>query len=355
MITGIEYYFIPALKNSLKQKSTLMNYRGFGNTNLKVSEIGMGCSRFGGMIDQKDTKEIVNTLLQAFDRGINFYDTADMYGNGESETLIGRTFKDKRDRVIIASKAGYCLSSTGSFATKIKPLLKPLLRPLIRWFRPMKKSLLQARSTQLYQNFSAPYLTQAIEASLRRLQTDYLDIFQLHDPPASLLESGDIIETLENLKSQGKIRYYGVGCRTVEDALICLKHPGFSSLQVEINLLHQEAITRLLPLAKKSNVAIIARQPFASGLIVKPLIDTKSTQYSFTEPEMQNKLNTIEKYQLLSNKGSRTITQVALQFVLKFDSVSVVVAGMSNRKQLEENISALTAPPFTEDELAILY
>ena len=332
-----------------------MNYRGFGNTNLKVSEIGMGCSRFGGMIDQKDTKEIVNTLSQAFDRGINFYDTADMYGNGESEKIIGRTFKNKRDRVIIASKAGYCLSSSGRFATQIKPLLKPLIKPLIHWFRPMKKSLLQARSTQLYQNFSAPYLTQAVEASLRRLQTDYLDIFQLHDPPSSLLESGEVIENLENLKAQGKIRYYGVACRTVEDALICLNHPGFTSLQVELNLLNQEAIITLLPLAKKSNVAIIARQPFASGLIVKPLTDTKSTQHAFTETEMQDKINQIAKYQSLSNEGDRNIIQVALQFVLNFDSVSVVVTGMSNRKQLETNISALTAPAFSEDELAILY
>lgn len=105
-----------------------MKYRNFGKTNLRVSEIAMGTSHLASMVDQRDTKEVINTLLQALDSGINFYDTADIYGQGESEKLIGKTFKGKRDQVIIASKAGYRMSSSLSLAAKIKPLLKPLIR-----------------------------------------------------------------------------------------------------------------------------------------------------------------------------------------------------------------------------------
>ncbi|MBD2359405.1 aldo/keto reductase [Tolypothrix sp. FACHB-123] len=332
-----------------------MRYRIFGNTNLEVSEIGMGCARVGGLIDQKDPKEIVRTIAQAFERGINFYDTADMYGQGESEKLIGKALKGKRDKVIIASKAGYCLSTKRSFSTRIKPLIKPLVKPFISWARPMKKSLLPGRSAQLPQNFSAPYITEAVEASLRRLQTDYLDVFQLHDPPSTLLENCDIIETLEDLKLQGKIRYYGVACRTVEDALISLKYPGFSSLQVEINLLNQEAITKLLPLSEQKNIAIIARQPFAAGLLIKPPIDGKSTHDFTKQAEVHNKIKQIERQQLLTKNCTRTMMQLALEFVLQFESISVVVAGMSNRKHLEENLAALTALPFSKEELATLY
>jgi aryl-alcohol dehydrogenase-like predicted oxidoreductase len=327
-----------------------MKYRLLGNTNLQVSEIGVGGSRFGSMIEQRNQKEIVKMLQEALDKGINFYDTADSYGQGESEKLIGSTFKNKREQVIIATKAGYCLSPTGSFAAKIKPLL----RPLIRWAKPLKKTLLQARSSQLNQNFSAEYLTQAVEASLKRLQTDYLDIFQLHDPPSTLLESGEVVATLETLKSQGKIRYCGAGCLSVEDAVLCLKYPVFSAVQVEINLLNQSAITKLLPLAKEKQVGVIARQAFASGALVKlqqypnSMVSEKSE-----DSQSQERAKKFEKYKQII-QGDRTLTQLALQFLLQYDSVSTVIVGMSSQQHLEDNLKAIAAPPLTSEELAIL-
>lgn len=320
-----------------------MKYRTFGHTDLRVSELGLGGSHFGSLINQKNTSEITKTLLQALDNGINFYDTADIYGQGESEKLIGKAFKGKRDRIIIASKAGFCLSPAGSFAAKIKPLIKPLIRAA----RPMKKSLLQVRSAQIQRNFSGDYLAQALEASLKRLKTDYLDIFQLHEPPTAVLESEEVVAALEKLKAQGKIRYYGAACRTVQDAVIALKNPGFSSVQVEINLLNQAAVTELLPLVKQRNIGIIARQPFASGQIFKAL---QSDQETSTEQiEIQNKLKPF-----LATHPDTALTQLALQFVLQFEEVSVMIAGMSSRKHLEQNLAALASPLLTQAELAAL-
>jgi aryl-alcohol dehydrogenase-like predicted oxidoreductase len=318
-----------------------MRHRKFGNTDLVVSELGLGCSRLGGNLERGSEKESVETLLKAFDSGINFYDTADSYGQGKSETLLGKTFKQKRDRVILASKAGYCLSSLGSVAARIKPLIKPLIQIV----RPQKKALLQTRGALLKQNFSSDYIRQSVEGSLKRLQTDYLDIFQLHSPTSEVLASGEIFETLDALKTQGKFRYYGVSCDTVEDALLCLNYPGVSSIQIEINVLEQDAIAKLLPLAKAANKAVIARQPFASGR----LFQSQGSQDGDQTDQIKN-----QKLQVFTEQSDRSITQTALQFLLQLDGISVVIPGASRPKHLQENLEVFSAKPFTEEELQYL-
>jgi aryl-alcohol dehydrogenase-like predicted oxidoreductase len=256
-----------------------MQYNKFGNTDLIVSEIGLGSSHFGSALDNKNREEVSRTILKALDFGINFCDTADIYGQGESEILIGKTLRGKRDKVIIASKAGYKFSSTGKFFAKVKPLVQPLIASTIQVFPSAKKHLQKMRSNSIDQDFSGKYITSAIETSLKRLNTDYLDIFQLHSPPLSSMrehEFIEVLEALELLKNQGKTRYYGIACDTIDDALLCLHYPKISSLQIEINLINQEAIARLLPLAQEKNVAVIARQPFASGLMFKLLENKQS-------------------------------------------------------------------------------
>ncbi|BAY27688.1 putative oxidoreductase [Calothrix sp. NIES-2100] len=321
-----------------------MKYRKFGCTDLVVSEMGIGGSHFGSMINQQKPQEIIRTLSQSFDSGINFYDIADIYGQGESERVIGKTFNKQRDKVIYASKAGFCLSNTGNIIAKIKPFLKPI----IRLVKPVKKQLLQARSSQLRQDFSGAYIVNAVEASLKRLQTDYLDIFQLHEPPMSVLQNSDLLSAMEKLKSQGKIRYYGVACRTVEDALVCLNYPGCSSIQIEINLLNQDAIHKVFPALKKDSVGIIARQAFASGKLFELI----------AKPELFPEVSNTQKYQklqeLVNQKGKDAIAQIALQFVLQFDQVSVVVVGTRSRKHLETNLAAFASPILTDEEMASL-
>jgi len=332
----------------LTTKDCSMNYKYFGNTDLEVSEMGFGCSRLGGTLTHMNDKEVTGLLLKAFDNGINFYDTADSYGQGNSEKIIGKVFKDKRNSIIIATKAGYCLSSIVDFATQIKPLL----RGLVRLSPSVKRSIQRTPFTQARQNFSPVYLTKSIERSLKRLQTYYIDLFQLHSPPTHILETGEIFETLEILKSQGKIRYYGVSCRTVEDALLCLRYPGISSIQVGINLLEQGAITKLLPFTKKTNIAIIARQPFASGFLAKNLREVNNELYP--QEEFEDKIKKVERFQFLAKEGVCTMAQAALRFVLQLDGVSVVIPGMSNQKHLEENLATLAMSSLTKEELAII-
>lgn len=306
-----------------------MKCRKLGSTDLTVSIIGLGCSRLGGNLSSGNKKEAVKMLHLALDSGVNFYDTADSYGQGQSEILLGKTFKNRRDQVIFASKAGYYLSPLGNVAAKFKPMLKPLLRSLNSIKSSNSNSLSDARSSVLRQNFERDYLTNAIEGSLKRLQTDYLDLFQLHSPPSAVLRSSEVWQTLETLKKQGKIRYYGVSCDTVEDALICLQQPGLSAIQLEINWLQQEAIAKVLPLAKQQQVAIVARQPFASGKLW--------ANQERIPPSLQ--------------QSDRNPFQTALQFVLQQDGVSVVIPGASSFQHLNTNLGTLTATPLSVEEL----
>ncbi|AFZ44030.1 aldo/keto reductase [Halothece sp. PCC 7418] len=303
-----------------------MEYRPFGNTSLKASVIGLGCSRLGGNLSQGNRKEAVKMLHFALDSGVNFYDTADSYGQGQSEILLGKTLKSHREQVILATKAGYFLSPLGKVAAKFKPIVKPVARSLraVKSSPGKANSLSNVRSSLLRQNFNQRYIIKAVEKSLKRLQTDYLDLFQLHSPPTDILQTTEIWQTLETLKQQGKIRYYGVSCDTVEDAFICLQQPNLSSLQLEINALKQDAITQILPLAKQNNVAIIARQPFASGQL-----STKRRQ---------------EK---------RNLFQTALQFVLQQEGVSVVIPGASSCQHLKSNLDSLKATPLSAEELKL--
>lgn len=306
----------------------------FGQTDLNVTALGLGCSRLGGNLQGGNHKQTMATLQKALDAGINFYDTADSYGQGQSEKLLGKAFKTRREQVIFATKAGFCLSPMGALATKVKPVLKPLVRLL----KPQRGSLAQAKGSLLRQNFSQDYLTQAVEGSLRRLQTDYLDLFMLHSPPTDIIKAGAAFETLSQLKQHGKLRYYGVSCETAEDALLCLDAPGVSALQVEINLLDQRMITALLPTAQESGIAIVARQPFASGKLFQGSDD----------PAEQAK---IEHYRGLASQCDRTLSHLALQFVHQLDGVSVVLAGANNVKHLNDNLTALAAAPLTSAQM----
>lgn len=311
-----------------------MEYKKFGATDLTVSVMGLGCSRLGGNLSGGNKQEAIKLLHLALNSGINFYDTADSYGQGQSETLLGKTFKNRRDKVIFASKAGYTLSPLGNIAAKFKPALKPLVRSLrsLKSTSSDSNSLGDVRASVLRQNFDRDYLTSAIEGSLKRLQTDYLDLFQLHSPPSEILISSEIWQTLESLKKQGKIRYYGVSCDTVDDALLCLQQPGLTSIQIEINWLQPQAISQVLPLAKQRQIAIVARQPFASGQLF--------TNDKFIPASL--------------NQGHRNRFQTALKFIWQQSGVSVVIPGVNSCQHLQTNLGALTVPPLSTEELQAL-
>ena len=214
-----------------------MKYRTLGKTGLKVSEIGFGAwaiggDAFGNSYGPTDDQTSLESLKKALDLGCNFFDTADAYGHGHSEELLGRALKGRRNEVIIATKAG------ADF-----------------YHDPPRM------------NFSADYLSFALGKSLERLQTDHVDLYQLHNPPIQLLKTGKIFETLEKLVEAGRISYYGVSIHDPEEGIYAMKNGRPTALQVVFNILRQESKNRLFQAARENNVAIIAREPLSNGFL----------------------------------------------------------------------------------------
>jgi aryl-alcohol dehydrogenase-like predicted oxidoreductase len=312
-----------------------MKLNAFGNTGMQVSEIGFGGSRIGGVFaDKNSRKEALNVLSQALDRGITFYDTADMYSQGESESLMGTAFRGRRRQVILATKGGYTLPARRNLIKRIKPFVRPLVQAL-----GLKRANLPSGfSGALSQNFAPAYLASALEASLRRLQTDYVDLYQLHSPGAAFLQSsayGEALECLQRLKQQGKIRFYGVATEIPEDAPFCLDAPGISSLQVGFGLLDPEALERgTLAAAQARGLGVIARGCFAGGLFKDGL---DATQLAAATPKWQR----ILELRALSERTGRPLLDMALQFCLGTSAISVTLLGMRTEAHLRDNLSHL--------------
>ena len=317
----------------MAQRPRQIRIQRFGNTDLQVSEFGLGCARIGGIF-KRDPREFVDLLSAAFDAGITFFDTSDLYSQGESERLIGNAFRRRRDRVVIASKAGYTLPSQRKLIARIKPLV----RPVIRLLGLSRHRLPGVVSGSLSQDFSPAHLQKAIEGSLRRLRTDHLDLYQLHSPPTSIVTAGEWVETLEALKRQGKIRYYGVSVDSPEAGFAALEHAGVSSLQLSISLLVRDAMP-VLPAARARGVGVIARECLANGLLVKEASQVDIRSYVHSDEEAAAKSAQIAGYRGVAAEHGCTLTQLALQFVRRLDGVCVSLLGASSLEQLNRLLS----------------
>src|SRR5205809_253067 len=212
-----------------------MKYRTLGKTALKVSEVGFGAwaiggNNYGNSYGPTDDKVSVAAVERAFELGCSFFDTADVYGHGHSEEILGQALKGRRNDVILATKVG------GDF-----------------YHDPPRM------------NFSPEYLEFASAKSCERLQTDYIDLYQLHNPPIQLLKNGKIFEGLEKLKDSGVIRHFGVSIHDPEEGILSMKYGHPEAIQVVFNLLRQEAKNQLFQAARERNVGIIAREQLSSG------------------------------------------------------------------------------------------
>jgi aryl-alcohol dehydrogenase-like predicted oxidoreductase len=326
-----------------------MKYRPFGATDLVVSEMGFGCARLGGFFGDLTKSDMLRTLRHALDRGITFFDTADMYCQGESETLLGEAFRGQRQKVIIATKVGYLIPSQRRVLARIKPILRPLVQRLGLRREHLPTSV---RGT-LTQDFSPDYITRSVERSLKRLRADYLDLYQLHSPPRAVLERGEAFLTLEKLQRQGKVRYYGVSCERTEDALVCLEHRGIASLQLRLSLLDQSTLDTVIPAATARRVAVIARECFGGGVLTRP-IDTMSTEDPGGASECEMRRSEIATLPHIGLTKTSTLAEAALQFVLGVDGVSVALVGMRTDAHLVSNLSYLAAPPLRDAEARVL-
>ena len=309
-----------------------MRYRKFGNSDLEVSEIGFGAWAIGGpaalgehVTGWGDVDDDVSrrTLSACLDLGVNFIDTADAYGNGHSEELVGQVFSKKRDQVVICTKGGNRVTPGGQWS----------------------------------KDFSAEWIRQACEASLRRLQTDYVDIYLYHTPRGHLEFIPAEFEVLEQLKAEGKTRYYGISVDTVADGLKVLECGCAEAIQVVYNILEREAEEQFFSQAVRQGVGIIDRVPLASGF----LTGKYGPDVVFADNDHRSRLGRekiewsarqAEKLRELTAAGSRTMAQLALQFCLTNPAVAVVIPGAKTPEQLRQNVKASELGPLTDKEFA---
>ncbi|MDO8496872.1 MAG: aldo/keto reductase [bacterium] len=293
-----------------------MRYRTLGSTGIEVSEIGFGTWGIGGLskgptsYGPTDDKESVKALQRALDSGITLYDTSNVYGDGHSEELLGKTFSKSRDKVIIATKVGYSEHNSPK-------------------------------------DFSSANLRGSLEQSLGRLKTDYVDVYQLHDASTDILETeNEIIPTLKKLKKEGKIRAYGISVNSPRDVATAVK-VGFPIIQVNFNMIDQRILDNgLIELISKNKVGLIARTPLCFGFLLgkySPGIFGKDDHRS-TWPLEQQKI-WCEAPKLFSGpakKEKSTPIEIALRYCLSFPEISSVIPGMLSAKEVDENVKAGT-------------
>jgi aryl-alcohol dehydrogenase-like predicted oxidoreductase len=320
-----------------------VRYREFGRTGWRVSEIGFGGARIGGLLAQDGGRATsLRTLEAACDAGINFYDTADMYSQGESEILVGKAFRKRRDKVFIATKGGYCLPGRKRLIQLIKPLAKPIVRAI-----GLRRSVVPAAFTgTISQDFSPGYLRKAVEASLRRLRSDHIDLYQIHSPPREELCGTQLqgaLELLARLKAEGKIREYGIALDSVDDAAHCLGMEGIASLQIPFGLMDLEALDGVFDKVSGRQYGIITRGCFGGGRLKQSLTEA---DLRAIEPKWQRVL----QIRRLAEQMQRSPLEAALQFSLCIERISVTILGMRTLQHLAANLQYYAAKPLSNQE-----
>jgi aryl-alcohol dehydrogenase-like predicted oxidoreductase len=302
-----------------------MKYRKFGKIN--VSEIGLGTWQLGADWGNVDDSTAEKVLATAVENGVNFFDTADCYGEGLSETRLGRFVKTLSSEVVIATKLG-------------------------RFPRPGWPD-----------NFSQDQFRKHTEDSLKRLDLECLDLTQVHCPPTELLRQGEVFDWLRILRQEGKIKQYGFSVESMEEAQICLNQEGVASLQIIFNVFRQKAITAIFKEAQEKKVAIIVRLPLASGLLSGKFNGeskfAKNDHRNFNRDGQEFNVGEtfsglpfeigIELVEGLKNITPEKLSQFALRWVLDFDAVTVVIPGSKNPHQVGDNCAASALPPLTEE------
>lgn len=290
--------------------STPMEFATLGKTGLRASRIGIGCSHLASVGSSQPPREIEATLRAAADAGINFFDTASVYGQGDSERMLGRVFERQRDGLILCTKAGLRLS----VSQKVIRLAKPLLRKIASRRGSVHRVGQAARQSTERQCFKPGFLTTELESSLRRLRTDRVDLFLLHSPPVSLAEEDSIPALLEKLVASGKARFVGVSCGTADEAAGWIeKWPRIDCLQIPFSVA-SNPFDRPDP-----GVGIVAREVLAGGAIFErpapPDLDPAA---------------------------------LAIRHVLEQPAVDVALVRASSREHLEANLAALN--PLSDDQ-----
>jgi aryl-alcohol dehydrogenase-like predicted oxidoreductase len=247
---------------------------------IPLSRVGLGLSRIGSVQSPLTADQAERLIQVAFDKGINFFDTADVYGQGDSERLLGSAFKTRRSQVVICTKAGYMLSAEARIASYVKPVLQPILRLARKSPDAGTNARSQPSGPAMAQDFSSVHILRSIEASLRRLRTEYIDLFMLHNPPVHGLDLDELAEALQLTKQVGKIRAFGVSSRSLDDLAIWSRLLGVDAIQVKFDF-GRSIMTSLIHDTRARGVSIIAREVLSgSGIKLDDRTAIKDTLQS---------------------------------------------------------------------------
>lgn len=307
-----------------------MNYRELGKTGYKVSEISFGAWAIGAEWGDVDDRESIAALHTAADAGVNFFDTADVYGDGHSEKLLAKFKKDRAgEEIIIATKIGRRLPE------------------------------------QTVSGYSRDNLNTFVERSLRNLETECLDLVQLHCPPQEAYYHPEIFGIMDDLVEQGKIRCYGVSVEKVEEAIKAIEYENVRTVQIIFNIFRQRPADLFFDLAKSRQIGIIARVPLSSGMLTgKMSSDSKFSAgdhrhynrhgeafdvgETFSGVDFEIGLTAVEELKKLVPE-KMTMAQFALRWILMFDAVSCAIPGAKRPSQEEDNVRAAEFSPLSDE------
>src|SRR5579863_4542954 len=308
-----------------------MNYRTLGRTGWHISEIGFGSWGIGGDWGPTEDTSALAALHRAIDLGVNFIDTADVYGDGHSEQLIAQVRKSHSEQLIVATKAGRRLN------------------------------------TQVASGYNRQNLTGFVERSLRNLETDALDLLQLHCPPSEVYDMPEVFGILDDLVQQGKVRFYGVSVERVDEALKAITYPNVQSVQIIFNMFRHKPAEQFFAAARERRVGILARVPLASGMLTGKF--GPQTQFAQNDHRNYNRhgesfdegetfsgvdyntgLQAVERLRELVPQGA-SMAQFALRWILMFPEVTTTIPGAKNPQQAEDNARAASLPPLSDETM----
>jgi aryl-alcohol dehydrogenase-like predicted oxidoreductase len=311
-----------------------MQYRPLGRTGWKVSDISFGAWAIGGGWGRVSDVESLAALHRAIDCGVNFIDTADVYGDGRSERLIAQLKKSENREIIVATKAGRRLQQ------------------------------------QTVDGYSRENLVLWVEDSLRNLSADSLDLLQLHCPPSALYDRPEVFGILDDLVGAGKIRYYGVSVERIEEALKAVEYPNVQTVQIIFNCFRQRPADEFFARAAQKRVGILARVPLASGLLTGKFrqdstfaaddhrnFNRRGQAFdmgeTFSGVDYNVGLEAVDKMRALLPSGV-SIGQFALRWILMFDAVTCAIPGGKRAEQVADNCQASDLPPLSREAMTEL-
>ena len=308
-----------------------MQYRELGRTGWQISTISFGAWAIGGTWGDVKDDESLAALNRALDLGVNFFDTADGYGDGHSEQLLGKLRKERSEKFYIATKVGRRLN------------------------------------THIASGYNKENITAFVERSLKNLEVDALDLLQLHCPPTEVFYKPEVFGILDDLVKAGKLRYYGVSVEKVEEALKAIEYPNVQTAQIIFNIFRQRPMDLFFGEAQRRKIGILARVPLSSGMLTGKMSRTSSFQEddhrqfnrngagfdkgeTFSGLDYEIGLQAVEELRALVPAGM-TMTQMALRWILMSPAVTCAIPGAKRPAQVEENVRAADQPPLSDEAL----